>query len=203
MDIAPDGTVWATVVSVSWGGGGLLRYNPGTNNWTYWANGGEHMSVQRKPNGGYIVWIDIGLSMITFDSNTQQFTTLPNTWVKNQMAGLPGKDCVDDQGNLWAFRVTAPGEPFSLDYRDVNGVWHKVPFAYPYVTDDIWAFRAFGNKKALLVKTKPSFTIKPGHATNAGSRIGANIHVIVGGVKCKIAVEIIELTCIGNPVTLP
>jgi len=154
IDIAPDGSVWATVISVSWGGGGLVRYDPQKNLWNFWDNGGEHISIQPKPNGGYLVWIDIGLAMILFDSDTQRFTKLPDTGAKDELVGLPGKDCVDDRGNLWAFRRTSPGDPFSLDYRDINGVWHKVPFAYPYVTDDIWAFKALGNKTALLVDGK-------------------------------------------------
>jgi streptogramin lyase len=154
IDVAPDGSVWATVISVSWGDGGLVQYEPKSTRWKYWDNGGEHLSIQPKANGGYFVWIDIGNSMIRFDSKTQKFTTLPNTGKKDEIVGLPGKDCVDNNGNLWAFRTTTPGEPNSLDFCDTNGIWHKVPFAYRYVTDDIWAFRAFDNKKALLVDGK-------------------------------------------------
>lgn len=154
IDIAPDGSVWATVISVSWGNGGLVKYDPKTNQWKYWSNGGEHLSIQPKTNGGYLVWIDIGISMVVYNSDTKRFTQLPNTGKKDEIVGLPGKDCVDDKGNLWAFRTTSAGNPNALDYRDINGVWHKVPIAYPYVTDDIWTFKALGDKQALLVDGK-------------------------------------------------
>ena len=31
IDIAPDGSIWAAVQSVTWGGGGLVNFNPATN----------------------------------------------------------------------------------------------------------------------------------------------------------------------------
>ena len=37
--IAPDGSIWASVISVVWGSGGLVNYNPATNQWRYWYYG--------------------------------------------------------------------------------------------------------------------------------------------------------------------
>lgn len=163
IDIAPDGTVWAAVFSVEWGDGGLVSYNPSTNQWRYWGYGSsannwppligfcERLSIQAKPAGGYVVWVDgTGWNtMITFDSDTQQFTLLPQEYVSGEVVALPGIDCIDDEGNLWALRVTSPGEPFSLDYRQPNGTW-VTPSQPASVVSDIWAFKAFGNHEALI-----------------------------------------------------
>jgi streptogramin lyase len=163
IDIAPDGTVWAAVFPVEWGDGGLVSYNPSTNQWRYWGYGSttnnwppligfcERLSIQAKPAGGYVVWVDgTGWNtMITFDSDTQQFTLLPQEYVNGEVVALPGTDCIDDEGNLWALRVTSPGEPFSLDYRQPNGTW-VTPSQPVSVMSDIWAFKAFGNHEALI-----------------------------------------------------
>lgn len=163
IDIAPDGTVWAAVFSVEWGNGGLVSYNPSTNQWRYWGYGStannwppligfcEKLSIQAKPAGGYIVWVDGEgwNTMITFDSDTQQFTLLPQEYVNGEVVSLPGNDCIDDEGNLWALRVTSPGEPFSLDYRQIDGTW-VTPAQPASVVSDIWAFKAFGNHEALI-----------------------------------------------------
>ncbi|MCX7878999.1 MAG: hypothetical protein N2510_10235, partial [Ignavibacteria bacterium] len=81
--VAPDGSIWAAVTYVSWGNGGLVNYNPNTNVWRYWGSGvssnnwppnvfyTENVSVQRKPSGGYLVWIQSGTVFISFDSDTQ------------------------------------------------------------------------------------------------------------------------------------
>ncbi|MHC1774505.1 MAG: two-component regulator propeller domain-containing protein [Lentimicrobium sp.] len=161
--IAPDGTIWAAVLSVVWGNGGLVSYDPLTNQWRYWGYGSntnnwpsligqcEHLSIQTKPGGGYLVWVDGEgwNTMITFDSDTQQFTLLPQEYVSGEVVSLPGNDCMDDEGNLWALRVTAPGEPFSLDYRQPDGTW-VTPVQPASVMADIWAFKAFGNHEALI-----------------------------------------------------
>jgi streptogramin lyase len=163
IDIAPDGSVWAVVHSVTWGGGGLVHFNPQTNAWQYWGYGStannwpnligfcEHVSIQQKPAGGYMVWIDGEgwNTMITFDSETQLFTLLPQNYVAGEVVALPGNDCIDEEGNLWALRVTAPGDPFSLDYRTPEGTW-ITPSQPSSVISDIWAFKAFGNHEALI-----------------------------------------------------
>jgi len=66
---------------------------------------------------------------LVFDSGTQQWTTY--TWEPNgppgQVVGMPGLDCVDDSGNLWALRTNAPGDWNSLDYRQPDGAWSRRP----------------------------------------------------------------------------
>ncbi|NTW24469.1 MAG: hypothetical protein HGA37_07205, partial [Lentimicrobium sp.] len=163
IDVAPDGSVWAVVQSVVWGGGGLVHFNPATLQWQYWGYGStannwpeligfcEQVSIQAKPGGGYVVWVDGEgwNTMITYDSDNQQFTLLPQEYVSGEVVSLPGNDCIDDQGNLWALRVTSPGEPFSLDYRQPDGTW-ITPSQPASVMADIWAFKAFGNHEALI-----------------------------------------------------
>jgi streptogramin lyase len=163
IDVAPDGSVWAAVISVEWGFGGLIQFDPATNEWQYWGYGStannwpsligqcEHLSIQAKPGGGYLVWIDGEgwNTMITYDSETELFTLLPQNYVNGEVVSLPGNDCVDDEGNLWAMRVTQPGDPFSLDYRQPDGTW-VTPVQPTSVISDIWAFQAFGNHEALI-----------------------------------------------------
>jgi hypothetical protein len=152
VDIAPDGTVWFASISVSWGGGGITRYRPSTGTWTHWATGDRHLSVQPKPGGGYYVWsADTYYGYVfRFDSATQVWTTLPFPPVPGDFVGMPGKDCVDDAGNLWALRLVPDGGWETLDYRRPDGTWVTPAPPYPSVTFDIWAFRAFGNAQALL-----------------------------------------------------
>lgn len=87
--------------------------------------------------------------MITFDSETQLFTLLPQNYEPGEVVALPGNDCMDDQGNLWALRVTNPGDPFSLDYLTPDGIWVTPPQPAS-VMSDIWAFTAFGEHEALI-----------------------------------------------------
>jgi streptogramin lyase len=163
IDIAPDGSIWAAIQSVTWGGGGLVHFNPSTDEWEYWGYGTtannwpsligfcEQVSVQAKPGGGYVVWID-GQgwnTMITFDSDTHLFTLLPQNYETGEVVALPGNDCIDGEGNLWALRVTNPGDPFSLDYLTPDGTW-VTPSQPSSVISDIWAFAAFGNHEALI-----------------------------------------------------
>ncbi|HMQ69477.1 MAG TPA: T9SS type A sorting domain-containing protein [Ignavibacteria bacterium] len=163
--IAPDGSVWAVVLSVVWGNGGLVHFNPATNQWRYWGFGSsannwpgligfcENVSIQNKPEGGYVVWID-GQgwnTMITFDSDTQLFTLLPQNQNPGEVIALPGTDCIDDLNNFWAFRYNNSGNIYSLDYRNPSGVW-ITPAQPPANSEDgIWAFKAYGNGKALII----------------------------------------------------
>lgn len=163
IDVAPDGSVWAAVQSVTWGGGGLVSFNPATDEWHYWGYGSsannwpgligycEQVAIQAKPSGGYVVWVDGEgwNTMITYDSDTQLFTLLPQEYVTGEVVSLPGNDCIDEEGNLWALRVTIPGDPFSLDYRTPGGTW-ITPAQPSSVISDIWVFKAFGNHEALI-----------------------------------------------------
>ena len=44
--------------------------------------------------------------MITFDSDTQLFTLLPQNLEPGEVVSLPGNDCIDDANNLWALRYS-------------------------------------------------------------------------------------------------
>jgi streptogramin lyase len=163
LAIAPDGSVWIAVISVTWGEGGLVNYNPSTNVWRYWGYGTTannwpplipfliNVSIQVKPNGGYLVWASYESIVVVFDSDTQLFTQLPNNGNPGDVLKLPGNDCVDDLQNLWAIRIASPGI-YSLDYKTQTGSW--VTPTQPPVTsliNDIWSFKAFGNNQALLI----------------------------------------------------
>ena len=163
IEVAPDGSVWAAVISVTWGAGGLVQYQPATGAWRYWGYGStannwpsvigscERLAIRPGATGGYVVWIDGEgwNTMITFDSGTQLFTLLPQNGVAGEVVALPGNECTDAEGNLWALRYTTPGNPFSLDYLTPGGTW--VTPSQPAVDlNDIWAFRACGNHQALI-----------------------------------------------------
>ncbi len=163
--IAPDGSIWASVISVVWGSGGLVNYNPTTNQWRYWYYGSnannwpsligycEHVSVQEKSSGGYIVWVDGEgwNTMITFDSDTQLFTLLPQNGNPGEVASLTGKCSIDDNNNLWAIRLGSTPGTYSLDYITSTGNW-ITPTQPPIASSiDIPQFKAYGNLNALLI----------------------------------------------------
>lgn len=163
IDVASDGSIWAAVFYSNWGQGGLIHFDPTTNTWQYWGYGStannwpsligfcEQVSIQPKPAGGYVVWIDGAgwNTIITFDSDTQLFTLLPQNNVAGEVVALPGSDCIDGEGNLWALRYTTPGNPFSLDYRKPDGTWVS-PSQPSSVISDIWVFKALRNHEALI-----------------------------------------------------
>lgn len=133
IEIAPDGTVWASGYGTAWGGGGLMRFNPNTNAWTYLgASRPERLAIQPKPAGGYYVWAADGPGYTTltqrYDSATQAWTTIPST--NGNPRNLPGNKCVDAAGNMWIYRVLADGFNTVLDCRRPNGTWVGVP-AHP------------------------------------------------------------------------
>lgn len=164
LAIAPDGSIWGAVISVTWGNGGLIQFNPSTNVWRYWGYGTtannwppevpfcEHVSVQQKSSGGYFVWIGATGSVIRFDSDTQIFTQLPNNNNIGDVIMLPGSDCSDDIKNMWVIRRAATASLYSLDYITQNGIWVTPPQPpVQSVINDIWAFKAYGNGNALLI----------------------------------------------------
>lgn len=148
VERAPDGTMWFP-------NAGMVRYNPGTNQWTRWTNGSRFAAAQPKPGGGYILWSsnfpEYNEGVMYFDSGTQTWTIVNTTGAPGEIMGMPGKDCVDDAGNFWAIRSTAPGDWPSLDYRRMDGTWISPPEPYPSMAFSAWAFKAYGNGKALFV----------------------------------------------------
>lgn len=145
VERAQDGTLW-------FANNGCVRYNPETSTWTQWNTGNRFLAAQPKIGGGYFVWSADSYYgyVFRFDSATQVWTTLPFPPVPGDIAGMPGKDCVDEAGNFWALRLVPDGGWETLDYRRPDGTWVMPAPPYPSVTYDTWAFRAFGNAQALL-----------------------------------------------------
>lgn len=172
VDISPDGKLWFALLGYGGNPGGIVRHTPGTSDWHYWTGGNppqggnnwpllvwnvRFVSVQPKPGGGYLVWgdADNGTSIVSFDSGTQQWTFYDFSFTPGSMLEMPGKDSVDDSGNLWMRRFVTfnGGSPvYSLDYRRSDGTWvTPVQPSIPAGDPAIWAFRAFGDRQALLV----------------------------------------------------
>ncbi|MFO0840543.1 MAG: hypothetical protein U1D55_18705 [Phycisphaerae bacterium] len=130
IEIAPDGTIWASGYGTSSGGGGLMRLSPGTSTWTYVGSSRpETLAIQPKPGGGYYLWAGdspgtIGATL-RYDSTSQTWTTFPNT--SGNPRNLPGNKCVDSAGNLWVYRVLPDNFNTVLDCRRPNGTWIGVP----------------------------------------------------------------------------
>jgi len=171
LEIAPDGTIWFALIGFGGFQGGVVRHTPGTSDWHYWTGGSvpqggngwpqlvwnvAHLSVQPKPGGGYVVWADSdnSVALVTFDSGTQLWTLHEFSYTPGALLELPGKDCVDDSGNLWARRFShfSGSTPvFSLDSRTPSGDWVVPPQPpLPAVDPPIWAFTASGDGQALL-----------------------------------------------------
>ena len=145
IDIAPDSTIW--FISDA-----LIRFNPKERQWTSWQGSNIRIAVQPKTDGSYIVWsADTYFGTVfTYHSNTNQLIDyLPDSL--GEVAGLPGKDCVDDAGNFWALRMSENGNWESLEYQRPDGVWIYPPPPYDNVSFYIDAFKAFGNGKAVMV----------------------------------------------------
>jgi hypothetical protein len=148
IDRAPDGTMWFV-------NAGIRRFDPAGAAWTSWPTAQPFLAVQPKAGGGYLVWSadrppTLSFTLV-FDSATQTWKTLIPSGAAGEVVGLPGKDSVDDAGNLWALRSTAPGDWASLDFRRPDGTWGTPPEPYASVTFGIEAFKAYGNGRALLV----------------------------------------------------
>lgn len=147
VDLAPDSSVWFT-------SGGLVRFNPQDSEWTYWEGSNTRIAVQPKPDGSYLVWsADTYFGAVfTYNSSTHQYINYTPSAV-GDIAGLPGKDCVDDAGNFWALRMQSNGDWETLEYQRPDGVWVYPTPPYANVSFYIDAFKAYGNGKALLVTT--------------------------------------------------
>jgi hypothetical protein len=145
VDLAPDSSVWFT-------SGGLVRFNPNNGEWTSWEGSNTRIAVQPKTDGSYLVWsADTYFGYVfTYNSATSQYTYYTPTAI-GDIAGLPGKDCVDDAGNLWALRMSFDGNWETLEYQRPDGTWVYPTPPYENVSYYIDAFKAFGNGKALLV----------------------------------------------------
>ena len=162
VDVAPDGTVWAAVLYVAWGTGGLIRFDPATDTWTVWdsstttggwpttANSAERLAVRPKPGGGYEVFVELSGLMLIWDSDTQLFTPIPHSWDPGTLVGLSGRDSVDEAGNLWA-RVVGPGGATQVPRLEVlrpDGTWFVPPEAGPSGSE---VLNAFGDLQALSI----------------------------------------------------
>ena len=145
VDLAPDSTIWFESE-------GLVRYNPGTDQWTYLEGSNTRIAVQPKPDGSYLVWsADTYFGIVfTFNSANNEYTNYMPSAI-GDIAGLPGKDCVDDAGNFWALRLAENGNWETLEYQRPDGSWVSPAPPYENVSFYIDAFKAFGNGKALLV----------------------------------------------------
>lgn len=148
IDRAPDGTIW-------FANNGSVRYDPATDEWSHWDYGNVFMAAQPQNGGGYLIWSSNRAPLrdytFVFDSVTEEWSVITPSGDPDEVVGMPGKDCVDDAGNFWALRSTTPGDFDSLDYRRPDGAWVRPPEPYDGVTFDIWAFKAYADRRALLV----------------------------------------------------
>jgi len=145
IDTAPDSTIWFM-------SGRLVSYNPQSKQWNTYDGGNIRIAVQPKPDGNYLVWsADTYYGYVfTYNSSTGEYTSyLPETL--GDIAGLPGKDCVDDAGNLWALRMSVDGNWETLEYQRPDGSWVYPAPPYENVSYYIDAFKAYGNGLAALV----------------------------------------------------
>ncbi|MEZ4398021.1 MAG: FlgD immunoglobulin-like domain containing protein [Candidatus Krumholzibacteriia bacterium] len=159
VSVAPDGSVWFAVYSLGPNNGGVVRYVPGTDTWTVWGYGSNAngwpgwnttrtASVQPKPGGGYVVWIDDAFGRASFDSDTQQFTTLANNSQAGDIMSIV-KNGVDAAGNAWMLRYTTPGQLYTLEFRRPDGSWGAP--STPLGAIELDAFRATGPEQFLVV----------------------------------------------------
>ena len=145
VDLAPDGSVWFANEQT-------VKYNPTDNRWTSFDGSNQLLSVQPKADGSYIVWIAgyyLG-NVMQYDSATG--LTINSTPINlGDIAGLPGKDCTDDNGNFWALRMAENGDYNTLEYQKQDGTWVNPAHPYSNFTFYIDAFKAVGNEEAVMV----------------------------------------------------
>ena len=90
--------------------------------------------------------------MFTYNSATNQLTNcLPSA--VGEIAGLPGKDCVDGAVNSRALQMAENSIWETLEYQLPDGTRIFPMPPYENVSFYIDAFRAYGNGKELLVTT--------------------------------------------------
>ncbi|MEZ4648625.1 MAG: FlgD immunoglobulin-like domain containing protein [Candidatus Eisenbacteria bacterium] len=159
IDIAPDGTIW--VATAAGQDGGLVRFKPQTNEWKVWGYGTNEdnwigdrtvyaASVQPKPDGGYLVWVETLFGILSYDSETAVFTQYPNNGAVGDLYWVCRNDGTDSSGNTWMFRLTNVSQHPSLDYRQPDGTW-VVPPQPPFAFYALDAFRALDGGRAVLI----------------------------------------------------
>lgn len=152
VEVAPDGSVWFSSYSTVWGGGGIAKYTPSTNQWqTFEGYGGGPLAIQPKPGGGYYVWTMLDIESARFDSTTGTWTVLPKA--NGNPAFLPGKNLTDSAGNTWMYRWTdATMSEMVIDLRRPNGTWVGVPTApFDSTFNSASCLRAFDPDRAFVV----------------------------------------------------
>ncbi len=94
VDLAPDSTLWFT-------SGGLVRYNPGSKQWSTWEGSNIRIAVQPKPDGSYLVWsADTYFGYVfTFNSTTEEYTYYTPEAI-GDIAGKLGMSTGDASGAL-------------------------------------------------------------------------------------------------------
>lgn len=147
IDLAPDSSIWFI-------SGGLVRYRPQIDEWTYIGEANTRIAVQPHLDGSYSVWsADIYYGYVfEFNSTTNVLTTTTPTLL-GDIAGLPGKDCIDETGNFWALRMAENGNWETLEYQRPNGEWVYPQHPYENVSFYINEFTAYGDEQALLILT--------------------------------------------------
>lgn len=152
VEVAPDGTVWFSSYSTYWGGGGVAKYNPATNQWQVFLDyGGGPLAVQPKPTSGYYVWTMQGVDSARYDSTTGTWTVLPKA--TGNPAYLIGKNLTDSAGNTWMYKWTnAELNEYALDIRRPNGTWANIAHApFDVQFNSAAALRAFAPNQAVVV----------------------------------------------------
>lgn len=145
LDISSDGKIWFANQQ-------LVSLHPNTMTWNSWGLSLKYVTVQPLTNDEYYVWSADSYfgDVKRYSSSTNEVETFTPTQV-GDIAGLPGKDCVDEEGNFWALRLAANGAFETLEYQTIDGQWIYPIHPYEKISFYIDAFKAFGNKQALLV----------------------------------------------------
>ncbi|MCE9559197.1 MAG: hypothetical protein K8R88_09615 [Armatimonadetes bacterium] len=154
VEVAPDGSVWFSSYSTNWGGGGIAKYTPSTNQWQVWTTegyGGGELAIQPQPSGGYYVWTMSGVDTARFSSSTGTWTVLPKA--NGNPAYFRGKNLTDAAGNTWMYKWTnATLSEYKLDLRRPNGTWANIPAApFDVPFNNAKCTRALGPNQAIFV----------------------------------------------------